>query len=203
MARLTALQKLLRAERLDREAVAKTFEEAEPQERVRMMETIDARGQAKLWSAAAGRTVSVNELVPPELGPLMPVVFDGKNSLPAFTRFQKHFCRPAAEGAANELWGYNYQPSRWLAALTGPGYFVAYDTESSLETVAVDYRRIPTSRPPEWPEIRDNRYRLSRFIFNGMVDYLLRVSEHLLIGRATRDDKELDNYFLLCRRDPV
>jgi hypothetical protein len=32
-----------------------------------------------------------------------------------------------------------------------------------------------------------------------MVDYLRRVSAHVLIGRAHRDGKALPNYFLLCR----
>jgi hypothetical protein len=32
-----------------------------------------------------------------------------------------------------------------------------------------------------------------------MVDYLRRVSQHVMIGRATRYGAELPNYFLLCR----
>jgi len=34
-----------------------------------------------------------------------------------------------------------------------------------------------------------------------MIDYMRRISEHLLIGRATRGEKQLDNYFLLSRED--
>ena len=196
------LQGLLRDARVDREAVAKLFEEASPSERVTLTGSIDGRGQAKLWEAAVPGTISIDDMVPRSVGPLVPVIFHGKNSLAAFTRFQKRFCRPAEGGASDELWGYNYQPTRWLAPLTGPGYFVAYDSSSPLGSVAVDYRQIPSGRPAEWPEIHDNRYRLSRFIYNGMVDYLRRISEHLLIGRATRGEKQLPNYFLLCREDP-
>ena len=83
----------------------------------------------------------------------------------------------------------------------GPSDPSADDRHVWSFSVAVDYRRIPRERPAGWPEIHDNRYRLSRFIFNGMVDYLRPVSEHLLIGRATRGSKELDNYFLLCREE--
>ncbi len=201
MSRLTDIQELSRAPRVDRGAVGKLFEEAGPGERIEILESIDGRAQAKLWKAAAGGPVTIEEMVPRELGPLVPVVFHGKNSLPAFSRFQKCFCRPSPDGPSDELWGYNYQPTRWLAALTGPGYFVAYDSSSPFGSVAVDYRRIPSERPADWPELHDNRYRLSRFIFNGMIDYLRRISEHLLIGRATRAKKELDNYFLLCRED--
>lgn len=187
---------------IDREAFARAFEAASPAERVGITEALDGKQQARLWEAAHGRGVTIEEMVPRETGPLRPVIFHGKNSLPAFTRFQKRFCRPAAGIDRDELWGYNYQPVAWLAPLTGPGYFVAYDSPQGPGAVAVDYRRIPPARPAEWPELHDNRYRLSRFIYNGMVDYLRRVSQHLLIGRATRDGKDLPNYFLLCREDP-
>ena len=79
---------------------------------------------------------------------------------------------------------------------------MAYNSDSPLGTVAVDYRRVPLARPEQWPEVHDNSYRLSRFIYNGMVDYLRRISTHLLIGRATKGEKSLPNYFLLCREDP-
>jgi len=199
MSRLTEVQELLGVSRVEREAIAKLFEEASPAERIEILHSIDGRGQANLWKAAAGGAVTIEEMVPREVGPLVPVVFHGKNSLPTFTRFQKCFCRPSEGGPTDQLWGYNYQPARWLAPLTGPGYFVAYDVQSAFGSVAVDYRQIPTERPASWPELHDNQYRLSRFIFNGMVDYMRRISDHLLIGRATRANKELDNYFLLCR----
>jgi hypothetical protein len=142
----------LGAPALDRERFAKAFEEASPAERVEILESIDGRRQAKIWDAAQGGHVSIAEMVPPELGPLVPVIFHGKNSLPAFSRFQKRFCRPSVDHETDELWGYNYQPTRWLAPLTGPGYFTAHDTESPIGSVAVDYRRIPDGRPQEWPE---------------------------------------------------
>ncbi|MFQ5513344.1 MAG: hypothetical protein ACE5FG_02815 [Myxococcota bacterium] len=202
MDRRSELHAILRASRVDREALAKLFEEAPPEERIQLMESIDGREQARLWVAAEGGRVSIDAMVPRECGALVPVIFHGKNSLPLFTRFQKRFCRPPRGNAEEELWGYNHQPVRWLAPLTGPGYFVAYDCADPRGSVAVDYRRIPTARPADWPELHDNRYRLSRLIYNGMVDYLRRVSDHLLIGRATRGDRETDNYFLLCREDP-
>lgn len=193
---------LLGKEQVDLKAFGERFEAAPPRERVRITEAIDGRGQAKLWDAAVGRGVRIAEMVPASLGPLRPVVFHGKNSLPAFTRFQKRFCRPSPDVERDELWGYNYQPVGWLAPLTGPGYFVAYDTANGPGGVAVDYTRIPPGKPVEWPEIHDNTYRLSRFIYNGTIDYLRRVSEHLLIGRATRAGRDMPNWFLLCREDP-
>jgi hypothetical protein len=188
---------------VDLAALGEAFEAAPPRERVRITESIDGRGQAKLWDVTAGRDVTIAELVPPEHTALRPVIFHGKNSLPAFTRFQKRFCRPSPEVRRDELWGYNYQPVGWLAPLTGPGYFVAYDTADGPGRVAIDYTRIPADKPREWPEIHDNTYRLSRFIYNGTIDYLRRVSEHLLIGRATRAGRDMPNWFLLCREDPA
>ncbi len=187
---------------IDCEEVAGRFEEASARDRVTITGSIDGRTQARLWDASAGRSVRIAEMVPPDLGPLEPVIFHGKNSLPLFSLFQKRFCRPSP-GTGDELWGYNHQPTRWLAPLTGPGYFVAYDATDAPGGVAVDYTRIPTDRPAAWPDIHDNTYRLSRFIYNGMVDYLRRVSTHLLIGRATRDGEAVPNYFLLCREDPA
>jgi hypothetical protein len=202
MSRLDKIKGLLQAGAVDRAAFAEEFEGATPRERIEITEALDGKEQEKLWHAAAGGAVSIGEMVPRELGPLRPVIFHGKNSLPAFTRFQKRFCRPAAGIDRDELWGYNYQPARWLGPLTGPGYFVAYDS-NGLGSVAVDYTRIPPGKPDAWPEIHDNTYRLSRFIYNGTIDYLRRVSPHLLIGRATRAGKEMPNWFLLCREDPA
>jgi len=203
MTRIEDLKALLDAPAPDRAEIARGFEGASPSERVKLIQQTDARSQAKLWQIADPAHVSIDEMVPRELGPLVPVIFHGKNSLPAFTHFQKRFCRPSADVQKPELWGYNYQPTGWLGALTGPGYFVAYDSHEAIGGVAVDYRRIPTAHPPDWPELHDNTYRLSRFIFNGMVDYLRRVSRHVLIGRATRGGKEMPNYFVLCREDPA
>ncbi len=195
-----ALERLGAAE-LDLAAFGEIFEESDPAERVRITRAIDGRTQARLWEATAGSSVSIAEMVPPDLGPLRPVVFHGKNSLLAFTHFEKRFCR--AGSGADELWGYNHQPTRVLPPLIGPGYFVAVDADAGPGRVAIDYTRIPPDRPPGWPAIHDNSFRLSRFVYRGMIDYLRRVSAHLLIGRATRAGRELPNYFLLCREDPT
>ena len=202
MTHLEKIKDLLRQGSIDLAAIAGEFEAASPHERVDITHALDGSDQEKLWHAAHGGPVSIGEMVPKDLGPLRPVIFHGKNSLPAFTHFEKRFCRPAAGIERDELWGYNYQPTKWLAPLTGPGYFVAYDA-NGLGSVAVDYTRIPPGKPAEWPEIHDNTYRLSRFIYNGTIDYLRRVSQHLLIGRATRAGKEMPNWFLLCREDPA
>jgi YVTN family beta-propeller protein len=94
MSRLEQIRGLLRTANVDRAAVAEVFEAAAPRERVEITEALDGGEQAKLWHAAEGGAVSIAEMVPRDVGALKPVIFHGKNSLAAFTRFQKRFCRP-------------------------------------------------------------------------------------------------------------
>jgi hypothetical protein len=47
--------------------------------------------------------------------------------------------------------------------------------------------------------VKPNDVGFSRFVYRDMVDYPRRVSQHVLIGRATRYDNKLPNYFILCR----
>src|SRR5215472_12266082 len=102
MSRNERLSGLLAPSRPDRGEIARLFEEAARDERVRMIESVGAPGQAKLWTIADPEHVSIDELVPRTFGPLEPVIFHGKNSLPAFTIFQKRFCRPSSGTSANE-----------------------------------------------------------------------------------------------------
>lgn len=153
------------------------------------------RLQRRLYELAAGAPpVSIDEIVPPDMPPLREVIYHGKNSLPAFTLFQKRFCRPTPEADADALWGYNHTNIAWLV---GPGYFVCHPVDGP--GAAVDYRHVPPAHPANWPEIRPNHRGASFFVYRDMVDYLRRVSRHVLIGRATRHGKELPNYFVLCR----
>jgi hypothetical protein len=153
--------------------------------------------QAKLYAAAGGAPpVTLDELVPPDVLPLREVIWHGKNSLPMFTHFQKRFCRPPGARGQQELWGYNHQA---MAFATGPGYFVCH--QEGAIPAAIDYRVVPPEAPPGWPAVKRNDQGLSYFVYRNMVDYLRRVSTHVLIGRAHRDGKELPNYFILCRED--
>ena len=150
---------------------------------------------APLFEAAAvNPPLRLADMVPADLPPLVEVIHEGKNSLPAFRRFQKRFCRPPlAMNGANELWGYNHQ---WYGAVTGPGYFVAHHQDGEL---VVDYYRLPPDRPPSWPPIIPNSARLSRFIYYQMVDVIRRVSRHVVIGRAFKKGKPFDAWFALVR----
>jgi len=148
-------------------------------------------------AAAANEPLRFTDLVPADVPPLTEVVHEGKNSLPAFTRFQKRFCRPPADahGAGTELWGYNEQTFK---TFTGPGYFVLHHDDAGQ--LVVDYTRLPPAKPAAWPRILPNSSRLSIFVYHGMIDVLRRVSHDVIIGRAYRRGRPFDAWFALVRR---
>ena len=134
--------------------------------------------QARLFEATKGfRTLTLDDFVTPGVEPLVEVIHHGKNSLPAFTHFQKRFCKPKAaeEGAEapNELWGYNEQT---FGTFTGPGYFVTHLPEGRDDGAAgeidIDYRKIPPGKVDSWPPILSNEARLGSLVYAGMVDVM-------------------------------
>jgi len=161
---------------------------------------LSRRGQRALFEKVRGfAPVLLQELVPPGRADLETVRHLGRNTLPAFTLFEKHFCRlPGATRAAPELLaGWNCQA---ISRLTGPGYFVAVADPARPE-VLVDYRRLPASRPPDWPPIRGNESGLARLVYGFMVDTLRRVSRDVTIGSAAKHGKPLGSFFVLSRED--
>src|SRR5690606_17569689 len=117
------------------------------------------------------------------------VVHEGRNSLPAFTRFAKVFVRPdGPEEGSSQLWGYNRNPAL-IETAVGPGYFVTLPYSVPGEVV-IDYRKLPPRKPAHWPAILSNKSRLSIVVYNGMEDVMRRVSQHVSIGRATKGGKE-------------
>ncbi len=152
--------------------------------------------QAELFEAAKGHMpLTLDFLVPASMGPLVEVIHDGKNTLPAFTHFQKRFVRLEGE---TFLGGYNHQT---LSPLTGPGYFVAMLGEAEHEgELAIDYTKIPKSKPASWPDVKTNEGGLGSLVYGGMVDYLRGLSAHVSIGRAYKG-KAMDAWFALVRKD--
>jgi hypothetical protein len=190
------LQTPLRVERPDREEIADQLDRMSVGERLEAIRSLGGVPvQARLWEAAADApVVALADLVPPDMPPLREVIWHGKNSLPAFTLFQKRFCRPLPGTVPEQLWGYNHTTIAWLV---GPGYFVVHREGDA--PAAIDYRQVPPSHPASWPAIKSNGAGASYFVYRDMVDYLRRVSQHVLIGRATRHGIERPNYFILCR----
>ena len=129
------------------------------------------------------------------------IIHEGKNSLPAFTLFQKRFVRLDDD----RVIGYNHASTM---SLIGPGYFVLKETKDTPEwiehgSVVVDYYEVldgNTSIPTSWPKIKGNHQGLQMFVYNNMHDFMRKVSTHVSIGSAFKKGKSIDSYFLLCRQ---
>lgn len=181
-------------------AIARLLDALEDEIRAPVVRGLGRKAQKALYGKVQGYApISLIDLVPSNRPDLEEVRHLGRNSLPAFTIFEKRFCRltGGAPDSPKELAGYNFQT---LSPLTGPGYFIAVEDANTKE-VLVDYKRLPDRTPREWPEVRSNETGLSRFVYGFMVDRLRRVSEHVSIGSAARNGRELDSYFVLCRAD--
>jgi hypothetical protein len=168
------------------------------EERVAWVRSVGRAEQRRLYEAAAGfLPLALADLVPPARAAGETVRHFGKNTLPAFTHFEKRFCRPEGEDAQRptRLFGFNFQSMAWL---TGPGYYVAH-ADPSLPEVLIDYRELPPAAPAGWPPLRRNETGAARFVYGFMVDRLRRVSEHVTIGSAIRNGRELGSWFLLAR----
>ncbi len=159
---------------------------------------LDKSDQVRLWElAAAGSALSLDYLLPKGAKVLEPFPFEGRNSLPLYRFFQKVFYRQSNGVIA----GYNNSPAAWIA---GPGYYVAEMSGRNPKEIAVNYLKLPGEHPAGWPDIRDNMAGLGRFIYGGTVDYLRRVSDDVVIGRAYKGgDQEMPNWFVLCRKIPL
>jgi hypothetical protein len=180
--------------RFELSKVASYLDGLDPETRLSEVRSIGARGQANLFEAVRGvHKLTLDYMVPKHVGARVEVPHHGKNSLPMFTLFAKVFTRPSVE--AKELWGYN-RNNGFIETFVGPGYYVAYEQDGEI---AVDYTRLPEGKLDHWPAIIPNESRASRFVYAGMVDMLRGVSKHVTIGRAIRNGKEADNWFLLCR----
>jgi hypothetical protein len=158
------------------------------------------REQRALYDKSEGfAELHLIDLVPPNRADLEEVRHLGRNTLPLFRIFEKRLCRlpGSASEAPGTLAGYNFQT---MSPITGPGYFLAVEDTKRGE-VLVDYRKLPNQKPVDWPEIRSNEKGLARFVYGFMVDRLRWVSEHVTIGSAARNDRELGSYFILCRSD--
>ncbi|MCP5068194.1 MAG: hypothetical protein GY946_16655, partial [bacterium] len=147
-----ALLALLGEDEIEMARVAAFLDGLTHVQRVEATRNVGRKPQQRLYRAAQGfAPVRLEELVPPGVGDGKAVRHFGKNSLPAFTQFEKRFCRPPGQDpeAPDELWGFNHGI---LQPLTGPGYYVARPSPDAPE-VLVDYNRVPPEAPSGWPPL--------------------------------------------------
>ncbi|MEC9439468.1 MAG: hypothetical protein VYE40_00005 [Myxococcota bacterium] len=189
---------MIKADAIDMDALEEAMDAASHDERMAVLRTLTPKLQRRLFDAAEGRKVTLEQIVPSGKDRLEEVIHEGQNTLPAFRHFQKRFCRPSDANAPDDrdvLWGYNHQT---MSGFTGPGYFVAYDDEEAGE-VCIDYRELPPEHPDAWPEIISNKAKLGFLVYAGMVDRLRRVSRDVTIGRAYKN-KPMNAWFALVRK---
>ncbi len=181
----------------DIEAIAAHLDALSDERRIEETRAVGPEAQRRLWRLARGRLTSLSDFVPSDRAPLEPVRHFGRNTLPAFRMFEKRFCRPGPGYDADVLWGYNEGTTR---KLVGPGYFVLRTTDGDArgETV-VDYYQVPPSKPDGWPRVIPNTVGPQRLVYAFMHDFMRKVSDHVTIGRAYKNDRETPNCFLLCR----
>lgn len=162
------------------------------------------KAQKALWTkAGAAPPITVEHFVPAGTAPLTEVVHHGRNTLPAFTRFQKRFAVQTSD--ATEAVGYNEAATRLLI---GPGFFVAQPTAADAAwaergAIVVNYFRVPEGEVVDgWPKVVPNSRGLQFFVYNGTRDFMRRVSSHVSIGAAYKGERPINAWFLLCRQDP-
>jgi hypothetical protein len=169
---------------------------------VRSLSTVDL---ANLYERAAEcEPVTMEHFVPADRPELTEVVHHGLNSLPAFRTFQKRFCRSTNRRDLRTIYGYNEGITR---PLLGPGFFVTHPTEGVEHweprgAVVIDYHLEPDGPlSSTWPHFKPNSHGLQHFVYDRTRDFMRRVSEHVSIGSAYKDEDRMDTYFVLCRED--
>jgi hypothetical protein len=193
---VSTIVSLVKADPIDIDALAKAFDAATHEERVEATRQFTPKIQSRLYEAANGRPVTLEDMVPTTEG-LKEVVHWGTNTLPAFRQFQKRFCRPSeANARPGYAWGYNHN---WYWWATAPGYYVSHQDAESGQFI-VSYLELPPEKVESWPPIWNNNMALGFLVWRGMVDKLWKVSNHVTIGRAFKG-KPMPAWFILVRED--
>ena len=192
----TSLQRLL-AERAPSKEITSYLDGLPGQARVDEVLSITGRGVGRLYHAVEDADpLSIEELVPANTKGTL--IYQGRNSLPLFTRFQKRFVR--LEGGL--IIGYNHGPTGFLV---GPGYFAVRAASGDgprPKEIYFDYTAPPPpSEPAGWPAFKPNSHGLSRFVYMDMFDYMRRVARGVVVGKAYRRGVDQGAYFSLSRTD--
>jgi hypothetical protein len=163
-----------------------------PSARLQQVLSITGSGVARLYHAVADAPVlSLEEFVPQSTKGTL--IYEGRNSLPMFTRFQKRFAR----APGGEVVGYNHQT---MSIVTGPGYFVAKAPSGQGEhgkEILFDYTEKPPFIPDGWPAYKSNESGFSRLVYRNMKDYVRRVARGVVVGKAYELDVDRRAYFSL------
>jgi hypothetical protein len=162
-------------------------------DRVKEVLAITGKGVKLLYDVMAGAPpATVDDFVP--TGEKGTVIYEGRNSLPVFSRFQKRLAH-IGEGVV----GYNHQ---FLSFVTGPGYFLVRGPSGDGEhgdELLFDYTVAPPLGPKDWPRYKSNNAGLSRQVFGNLKDYVRPVAAGVFVGKAFKLGLEQGAYFSLSR----
>jgi hypothetical protein len=191
---VSTLRELLVTPQPDLARISTIFDGLDASVRVQAALALGGREQRSLWNAAErAYEITVEQLVPAASAALREVRHFGRNTMPAFQRFEKRFYR----NAQGELFGANFQI--W-SPVTGPGYFKVVAQPERREIMLDGARAsLPKGAPSGWPAITPNERGLSRFVYGFLTDHLRKVSNHVTIGMPARNGKPLGSFFILCR----
>lgn len=188
----TTLRRLL-ADRAPATEITRFLDGLSPEDRVQEVLGVTGKWVGRLYDAMAGAPLTaVDELVPPGEGGT--VIYEGRNSLPLFSRFQKRFTR--MDGL---VVGYNHQS---MSAITGPGYFVVKPPSGEApapDEAYFDYTEAPPGEPAGWPAYKPNNAGLSKPVYANMKDYMRRVARGVVVGKAYKLGVDQGAYFSLSR----
>jgi hypothetical protein len=196
--RATSFEQLVR-DRASAAELASHLDALAPDDRVAQVTALKGGGLKKLWEIVAGATpITVDEILPPaEKGTR---IYEGRNSLAAFTRFQKRMHRLSS----GQVIGYNHQT---MSVVTGPGFFVVQPPPDSGEhkgELYFDYTEFDSSAPSEipadFPAFKPNKAGLSTLVYANMKDYCRRIAKGVLIGKAFKNEVSQNAFFTLTYR---
>ena len=173
-------------------------------QRLKEIHRLSPVDMARLFQRAGeGEEITLDHYVPEERADATEVIHHGFNSLPAFRRFQKRFCRSVNRASGETtVYGYNEGLTR---PLVGPGYFVAHETAGVEHweprgAVVIDYHLpVDGPLPQRWPKFIPNEVGLQQFVYGKTRDFMRRVSDHVSIGAAFKYEQSLGVYFILTR----
>lgn len=179
--------------------ITRHLDALDPAERLRQVLAVKGKWVKALYDRMADAPkLTLEEFVPPATTGTT-VIYEGRNSLAMFTRFQKRFYRTQS----GIIVGYNHQSMQWI---TGPGYFVmqAADGQPPVpDEPYIDYITAPPEIPEGWPAYKANDRGLSKSVYFNMHDYMRRVATGVGVGKAYRAGEDIGAHFSLTLQPPA
>jgi len=194
------MRRVSRGAVVDTVALAAELEALDAAGRARAVRGLTKCDMVRLWRACVGQPCTLEDFVPAGTPAGAVVRHAGKNSLPAFSTFEKRFVR----AADREDIGYGYNHSSLVGRLAGPGFFTARAHDDGRGEFGLNYYEVPprgTALPRAWPWVRPNELGPQLFVYARMIDYMRKIGPGVTIGRAWRYGRVTGNYFVLARLD--